>query len=98
MIRELVKAHSHKDEIENKTPNDGPTVAASVERWCNIAAKVHGELKPVAYVSCALTSMEQRYAQIEEALAIAWVCDKFNYCLAGESFVVETDHKPFSAV
>ena len=32
VIGELVKAHSHKDEIENKTSNDGPTVAASIER------------------------------------------------------------------
>ena len=59
---------------------------------------MHGELKPVAYASRALTSTEQRYAQTEETLAIAWACDKFNYYLAGESFVVETDHKPLLAV
>ena len=64
-----------------------------------ILQKVHGEWKPVAYASRALTSTEQRYAQIEkEALAIAWACDKFNYYLAGRSFVVETDHKPLLAV
>ena len=59
---------------------------------------MHGELKPVSYASCALTSTKQRYSHIEEALAIAWVCDKFNYYLAGESFVVETDHKLLLAV
>ena len=64
-----------------------------------ILQNVHGEWKPVAYASRVLTSAEQRYAQIEkEALAIAWACDKFNYYLAGRSFVVETNHKLLLAV
>ena len=43
----------------------------------------NGELHPVAYISRALTSTEQRYTQIEkEALGITWACDRFqNYLL-----------------
>ncbi|XP_036435970.1 uncharacterized protein K02A2.6-like isoform X1 [Colossoma macropomum] len=53
------------------------------------------EWKPVAYASRALTSTEQRYAQIEkEALASTWACEKFAEFLIGKNFHIETDHKP----
>ena len=38
-----------------------------------------GFRRPVAYISCAMTSTEQRYAQIEkEALALTWACKRFS--------------------
>ena len=42
-----------------------------------------GEIRPVTYISRALTSAEQRYAQIEkEALAVTWACERLsNYLL-----------------
>ena len=50
--------------------------------------------KPVAYASRAMTSVEQRYAQIEkESLAVTWACEKFSHYLIGTNFVIETDHK-----
>ena len=51
--------------------------------------------KPVAYASRAMTSVEQRYAQIEkESLAVTWACEKFSHYLIGTNFVIETYHKP----
>ena len=54
-----------------------------------------GYWKPVAFISRALTSTEQRYAQIEkEALATTWACERLADYLVGKTFHVETDHKP----
>ena len=51
--------------------------------------------RPVAFHSRALTSTEQRYAQIEkEAPAAIWACERFNDYLVGMSFQIQTDHKP----
>ena len=54
-----------------------------------------GERKAVAYISRALTPVEQRYAQIEkEALATTWACERLSDYLIGKTFHIETDHKP----
>ena len=54
-----------------------------------------GELKPVAFISRAMTPTERRYAQIEkEALAFTWVCERLSDYLIGLRFHIETDHKP----
>ncbi|XP_064469866.1 uncharacterized protein K02A2.6-like [Ornithodoros turicata] len=54
-----------------------------------------GERHPVAYASRALTTTEQRYAQVEnEALAVTWECEKFRMYVLGLPFQVQTDHKP----
>ena len=56
--------------------------------------------KPVFYASRAMTSTEQRYAQVEkEALGMTWVCEKFSDFLVGmKEFIIETDHKPLLAL
>ena len=39
----------------------------------------NGSLRPIVYVSRAMTECEQRYAQIEkEALALTWACERLN--------------------
>ena len=55
----------------------------------------NGDWKPVVFISRALTSTEQRYAQIEkEALATTWACERMADYLVGKTFHIETDHKP----
>ena len=53
----------------------------------------------VAYVSRALTPVEQRYSQTErKAVAIVWVCEPlYLYVYKGE-FTDITDHKPLEAI
>lgn len=53
------------------------------------------EWKPVVYTWRALSSTDQRYAQIEkETLASTWACERFAEFLVGKSFYIETNHKP----
>ena len=54
-----------------------------------------GALKPVAFISRALTPTESRYAQIEkEALAFTWACERLSDYLIGLRFHIHTYHKP----
>ena len=54
-----------------------------------------GEWKPISYISRALTTTEQHYAQIEkEALAVTWACERLRDFLTGLQFHIHTDHKP----
>ena len=46
------------------------------------------------FISRAFTPVECRYVQIEEALALAWACERFSDYIVGKSIVAETDQKP----
>ena len=53
------------------------------------------EGRVVTYASRAMTTTEQRYAQIEkELLAICYACERFRQYILGNSTIVESDHKP----
>ena len=55
--------------------------------------------QPVSLGSRAMTSAERNYAQIEkEMLAIVVACEKFDQYIYGKHCVVESDHKPLSAI
>lgn len=56
--------------------------------------------QPVCYASRALTSTEQRYAQIEkECLAIVFACERFHQYIYGrESILIHTDHQPLESI
>ncbi|XP_052756041.1 uncharacterized protein K02A2.6-like [Galleria mellonella] len=55
---------------------------------------------PVCYASKALTTTEQRYAQIEKELyACVFACERFYEYIYGRSDVtIETDHKPLISI
>ena len=54
----------------------------------------------VAFASRALSSVEQRYAQIEkEMLGIVFGCERFRQYICGRDVVyVHTDHKPLEMI
>ena len=53
--------------------------------------------RPVAYTSRAMTETEKRFAQIEkEVLAATWACEQFSNYVLGQTFLIESDHKPLS--
>ena len=65
-----------------------------------ILLQLHGgEWRAVSYASRNLTEVERRYAQTEkEALALVWACDRFNLCVYGHEYELETDHKPLEYI
>ena len=59
----------------------------------------NGERRPICYASRSLSETEKRYAVIEkEALAVTWASEKFSDYVLGLPFVLETDHKPLTAL
>ena len=58
-----------------------------------------GTERPIGFPSRTLNSAEKNYAQIDrEALALVWVIKRFHHYLYGRHFVLETDHKPLTAI
>ena len=58
-----------------------------------------GQWMPVAYGSCAKTSAESNYAQIEkEQLGVAFACERFHSYIYGRTTNIETDHLPLIAI
>ena len=52
-------------------------------------------MRPVVYVSRALSSAEAHYSQIErEALAIVFAVRRLHQYIYGRRFTLRTDHKP----
>lgn len=59
----------------------------------------NGEVKPIAFVSRALSSAERNYSTIQkEALAIVYSVVKLRQYLLGNRFTLFTDHKPLLAI
>ena len=49
-------------------------------------------VKPVAYISRALTDVEKRYASIEkEMLAVIWGLERFHQYTFGRNVIVHSD-------
>ena len=55
--------------------------------------------KPVAFASKALTKTKCRYANIErEMLAAVFGAERFHTYIYGQSFTIESDHKPLESI
>ena len=71
---------------------------------CNASLKGLGavllqELKPVMYVSRALTETEKRYSNIErELLAIVFALKRLNHYTLGRTITVQSDHQPLQSI
>ncbi len=59
----------------------------------------NGTWFPVAYASQAMNPAERNYIQIEkETLGAVFGCEKFHEYIYGRKVVLETDHKPLTAI
>ena len=55
--------------------------------------------KPIAFASKALTETECQYTNIErEMLAAVFGAERFNTYIYGQSFMIESDHKPLESI
>ena len=55
--------------------------------------------KLIGFASHTLNNAERNYAQIDrEVLVLVWGIKKFHHYLYGRHFVLETDHKPHTAI
>jgi len=64
-----------------------------------LGAVLTQEGRPIAYASRAMTTTEQRYAQIEkEALSIVFALERFHHYTFGRHTTVENDHKPLETI
>ena len=59
--------------------------------------RTNGTLRPVTYASRAMTPTEQRYSQIEEALATTWSLERFTDYLFFNGSMLSVQHWTHSA-
>jgi len=80
--------------------NEEVTIECDSSSEVGLGATLLQEGQPVSFASRALTSTEQRYAQIEkECLAIIYACQKFNHYILGRNVVaIHSDHKLSEAI
>ena len=58
-----------------------------------------GKEHPIIFAFHTLSSSERNYSQIEkEALSLIYGIRKFHNYLYGQKFILETDHKPLTAI
>lgn len=69
--------------------------ASPVGLGAALVQEQNGNWRSVYYASQSLTAVERRYSQTERgALALVWVCKRFQVYLYGKPFELETDQKP----
>ena len=75
------------------------TDASNIALGACLMQEVDDKLKPIQYLSRALTKCEMNYSTIEkECLAVVWALTKLQKYLLGRKFTLLTDHKPLMAL
>ena len=81
--------------FDKNTPTKIITDASPVGLSAILVQEQDGAWTPVCCASRSFTGCEQRSSQrVEEALGVAWACERFHVYVYGIKFVVESDHKP----
>ena len=76
-----------------------PMVVQANASQRRLGACLQQEGQPIAFASKNLTDTETRYVNIEgELLAIVFACQRFNSCVLGRPFTVESDHKSLEMI
>lgn len=97
---ETIKSHLVSTPVEVINDPELQTKVIAHASSNGIGAKMvqkhlEGTWKPEAFISRALSSTEQKYAQIEhEALATTWACKRVADYLIGKTFHIEKGQKP----
>lgn len=95
-VRALVRLLSAEPVLvhfDENLPTEIHTDASHLGLGAVLAQKVDGEVKPVAFLSRALSDAESRYHSNElECSALVWSLKKFRFYVYGRPFTVRTDN------
>ena len=99
LTSETVMAYYDPSNPTEFTVDASPVGLGAVLAQTSTGPKGEEGVRIVAYANRALSDEEQRYSQTEkEALAIVWGCEKFHLYLNGNTFNLQTDHKPLEMI
>ena len=84
--------------LQNIDPSLPMTIQVDASQT-GLSAVLLQNSKPIAFASKALTKTEHPYANIErEMLAVVFGAERFRTYIYGQSFTIESDHKPLESI
>eukprot|EP00762_Andalucia_godoyi_P008723 ANDGO_04722.mRNA.1 Retrovirus-related Pol polyprotein from transposon 17.6 len=93
-IKSAISASSVLHHLDYTHPIVLRTDASTVGIGGTLLQRIHGDERPVCYLSRAFTPAESRWSTIEqEAFAVYFCVTSLSHYLLGHNFIVETDHR-----